>query len=63
MVYNQSDFAWAEQHAAHVSNDCKLLLQPEYSKFSVVTPLIIEYVKANPQWQISLQTHKILEIR
>ena len=62
IIYNQSDFEWAEKHAASVSDDCKLLLQPEFSKFNIVTPLIVEYVKQNPQWQISLQTHKILQI-
>ncbi len=62
IVFNQSDFEWAEKHAANVNENCKLLLQPEYSKFSTITPLIIEYVKENPQWQISLQTHKILNI-
>lgn len=62
IVYNQSDFEWAEKNAAYVNKNCKLLLQPEYSKFNIVTPLIIDYVKENPQWQISLQTHKILNI-
>ncbi len=62
VIYHHSDFAWAEKHAAMVNADCKLLLQPEYSKFNVVTPLIVDYVKANPQWQISLQTHKFLNI-
>ena len=62
IIFNQSDFDWAEKHAALVSDDCKLLLQPEFGKFNIVTPLIVEYVKQNPQWQISLQTHKILQI-
>jgi 7-carboxy-7-deazaguanine synthase len=58
IVYNKSDFAWAEEHAAKVSSDCKLYLQPEWSKASVVTPLIIDYIKTHPQWQLSLQIHK-----
>ena len=62
VIYHHSDFTWAETHAAMVNADCKLLLQPEHSKFNVVTPLIVDYVKANPQWQISLQTHKFLNI-
>ncbi|HEY0897865.1 MAG TPA: 7-carboxy-7-deazaguanine synthase QueE, partial [Sphingobacteriaceae bacterium] len=28
----------------------------------VITPMIIDYVKENPQWEISLQTHKYLNI-
>jgi 7-carboxy-7-deazaguanine synthase len=62
IIYNKSDFAWAEKHAASVKNDCRLLLQPEYSRFSEIVPLIIDYVKEHPQWQISLQTHKIINV-
>jgi len=62
IVFNKSDFAWAEEHAKRVSENCKLYLQPEWSKASIVTPLIIEYVKQNPKWEISLQTHKYLNI-
>lgn len=62
IVFNKSDFQWAEDHAAKVSPNCKLYLQPEWSKAAEVTPLIIEYVKENPKWNISLQTHKYLNI-
>ena len=62
IVFNKSDFAWAEEHAKLVSADCKLYLQPEWSKSAITTPLIIEYVKQNPKWEISLQTHKYLNI-
>jgi organic radical activating enzyme len=62
IVFNKSDFAWAEEHAKMVSADCKLYLQPEWSKSKEMTPLIVEYVMNNPQWEISLQTHKYLNI-
>lgn len=62
IVFNKSDFAWAEEHAAQVGPDCKLYLQPEWSKAAEMTPLIIDYVKNNPKWEISLQTHKYLNI-
>ncbi|WP_207420815.1 7-carboxy-7-deazaguanine synthase QueE [Desertivirga brevis] len=62
IVFNKSDFAWAEQHAALVGTDCKLYLQPEWSKSKEITPLIINYVMENPKWEISLQTHKYLNI-
>lgn len=62
VIYNKSDFAWAEQYAAKVGPSCKLYLQPEWSRAQEMTPLIIEYVKANPQWQISLQIHKYLNV-
>ncbi len=62
VVYNKSDFKWAEQNAKQVKADCKLFLQPEYGKFNKVMPLIIEYVKQYPQWQISLQSHKVMNV-
>ncbi len=62
IVFNKSDFAWAEQHADTVSTGCKLYLQPEWSKAEQMMPLIVEYVKENPKWEISLQTHKFLNI-
>lgn len=62
VVYNSSDFRWAEQHAAHTSTGCKLYLQPEWSKLAQMTPLIVEYIKNNPQWQLSLQIHKFINV-
>lgn len=62
VVYHKSDFKWGEQHAAQVGPDCILYLQPEWSKREEMTPLIIDYIQQNPKWQLSLQTHKYLNI-
>ena len=62
VVYNKSDLRWAEENAAQVSADCKLYLQPEWSKANTITPYIIDYIKQNPRWQLSLQVHKYLNI-
>jgi 7-carboxy-7-deazaguanine synthase len=62
VVYHKSDFEWAEQYARQVSPTCKLYLQPEWDKREQVTPMIIEYIQQHPQWQLSLQTHKYLNI-
>ena len=62
VVFNRSDFAWAEQWAAQVSEECKLYLQPEWSRADQVTPLIIDYIKANPRWELSLQIHKYIHV-
>lgn len=62
VVFNASDFQWAEQYAARVPAECRLYLQPEWDKAEKNTPLIIEYIKAHPQWQLSLQTHKYTNI-
>ena len=62
VIFNQSDFAWAEKYAAAVNPACKLFLQPEWDKAAQVTPLIIEYIKANPGWELSLQIHKYINV-
>jgi organic radical activating enzyme len=62
IVYNKSDFDFAEKYAALVSSDCELFLQPEWEKKEKMTPLIIDYIKGNPKWKMSLQTHKYLNI-
>ena len=62
VVFNQSDLAWAEKYAALVSPACKLYLQPEWEKATIVTPLIIDYIKQHPQWELSLQIHKYINV-
>jgi len=62
IIYNQSDFEWAESHAEKVNKNCHLFLQAEWSKRKSISPKIIEYIKNNPKWQISIQTHNYLEI-
>ena len=62
VVFNQSDFKWAEHFAALVNPNCKLYLQPEWDKAAIVTPMIIEYIKQHPKWRISLQIHKYLDV-
>lgn len=62
VIFNKSDFEWAEQYAALVHPSCKLYLQPEWDKASVVTPMIIEYIKQHPQWELSLQLHKYIQV-
>jgi organic radical activating enzyme len=62
IVYNRHDFEWANEHAAKVSENCVLYLQPEWSKREEMMPLIVDYVMKNPRWNISIQTHKYMNI-
>ncbi|MGZ5283358.1 MAG: 7-carboxy-7-deazaguanine synthase QueE, partial [Bacteroidia bacterium] len=62
IVFNEHDFRWAEEEAAEVNPDCVLLLQPEWGRQEKMLPRIIEYVKQNPKWRVSLQTHKFMQI-
>lgn len=62
VIFNKHDFEWAETYAAQVNTDCKLYLQPEWNKAAEMTPLIIDYIKAHPQWELSLQVHKYINV-
>jgi len=62
IIFNESDIKWAEECAQKVSEDCKLYLQPEWSKHNENTPFIVDYIKEHPQWRISIQSHKFMKI-
>jgi len=62
VVYHKSDLGWAEKHAVEMRPASLLYLQPEWSKEKKVTPLIVDYIKKNPKWKLSLQTHKYAQI-
>jgi len=62
VVYNKSDFKWAEENAMYVSPGCQLYLQPEWGKVETITPFIIDYIKTHPEWQLSLQIHKYIGV-
>ena len=62
IIYNKDDFRFAEEQAAKVNKDCKLFMQPEWSKRDKMIPEIVDYVMKHPKWVVSLQTHKYLNI-
>ncbi|MFT6323107.1 MAG: organic radical activating enzyme [Halieaceae bacterium] len=62
IVLNKSDLIWAETFLPKLSSTCDLFMQPEWSKKEKASELIIEYLKKNPEWRVSLQTHKYLDI-
>jgi organic radical activating enzyme len=62
VIYNKHDFAWAEEYASQVPSYCRLYLQPEWSRANEVTPLLIEYIKEHPQWELSMQLHKYINV-
>ncbi len=62
IISDESDFEWAEKYADLVSKDCYLFLQPEWSKRLALTPVIVEYIKLNTKWRISVQAHKFMKI-
>ena len=62
IVNNKHDFVWAEEQREGLSDDCKLYLQAEWSKREKIIPMIIDFVKENKDWTISLQSHKYMNI-
>ena len=62
IIYNQNDFLFAEEMSALTQPECIRYLQPEWSRKEKMIPKMVEYVLAHPQWKISLQMHKYLNI-
>jgi 7-carboxy-7-deazaguanine synthase len=62
IIHQETDLRWAELNAEKIGHGCHLYLQPEWSKYNLILPVIVSYVKENPQWEISLQTHKFMNI-
>ena len=62
IVYNKSDFNFAELQSKKVRKECKLFLQPEWGVRKKINPIMVDFILKNPKWKISLQTHKYLNI-
>jgi organic radical activating enzyme len=62
IIETEEDFKWAEENAKQVNDDCVLYLQPEWSKAEENMEMLTNYVMENPQWRISLQAHKFMNI-
>ena len=62
VVFHPSDLVFAQEHATLVGPGCELRLQPEWSKAAARIPELIDFIKNNPNWKISLQTHKFMDI-
>ncbi|MCZ2393994.1 MAG: 7-carboxy-7-deazaguanine synthase QueE [Chitinophagales bacterium] len=62
VIFHHSDFLWAEKNAKMTNSSCVLLLQSEWSKKNKFYTSLIDYIKTHPQWSLSVQTHKYLDI-
>ena len=62
IIETEEDLRWAEECAAKVGENCMLFMQPEGSRSEQMPPTIVGYVKAHPQWNISIQIHKFMHI-
>ncbi|MDP4266215.1 MAG: 7-carboxy-7-deazaguanine synthase QueE [Bacteroidota bacterium] len=62
IIQDESDFEWAENNRQKLKKECHLYLQPEWSVYNKIIDIIIEYIKLNPCWRLSLQVHRFLKI-
>jgi 7-carboxy-7-deazaguanine synthase len=62
IIAHTSDFFWAEKYRKMAGPECRLYLQPEWSRYEEIIPEIVKYVKKNSFWNISLQVHKFMHI-
>lgn len=63
VIFNSSDLTWALEHEKKITNkNCQLYIQPEWSKMKKNMPMILDFLKENPNWRLSLQTHKFINI-
>jgi organic radical activating enzyme len=62
VIFHKSDIAWAQEYVPKISENAALYVQPEWSKQAEMNPILVEFVKSNPDWKISIQTHKFLQI-
>lgn len=62
VIYHLSDLDWAKEHAEKIKGNCELFVQPEWSKMDELMPEILAFIKQNPRWNLSLQTHKFIDI-
>jgi len=60
--FNESDFDFALSFESEVSSDCKLYIQPEWSRRDRMAQSISEFIKSHPRWMVSVQSHKYLNI-
>ncbi|MFI3317977.1 MAG: 7-carboxy-7-deazaguanine synthase QueE [Rikenellaceae bacterium] len=62
IIGREEDLRWAEMCAQKVAPECRLYLQAEWSTAAKITPIIVDYVKSNQRWRISIQSHKYMQI-
>jgi len=61
IVHNRHDLQWAQEQAARCPAGGLRYLQPDWYRPEAVE-WIVEFVKKHPEWRMSLQTHKFMNI-
>ncbi len=63
VITSPEDFSWAEENRKYVNEGCKLYLQPEWGAREEILSRIHNYLLSNPEWRLSVQLHKYLNIK
>jgi organic radical activating enzyme len=62
IIESPDDFIFAEEYKEKVKSECRLFLQPEWSRFEIIIKEIVSYVTKHPYWRVSIQAHKYMHI-
>lgn len=62
VISHKNDLRWAKEFEDKMTLKCKLYIQPEWDNRQEMTNLCIDFIKENPNWSLSLQTHKYIDI-
>ena len=63
VIDHKEDFKFAEECRKKVGLDCLLYLQPQWNRRKKTLPYILDYIKDNSHWSLSLQMHKMINIK
>lgn len=62
IVYNKHDLEWGQTHAERLQQGALRYFQPEWDERDSSIPMILNHIRENTQWRISLQTHKYIGV-
>lgn len=62
IIAHKNDLRWSKEMEEKMSKESSLYIQPEWEVRKEMEPLCIDFIKENPRWRLSLQTHKYLGI-
>lgn len=62
IINHVSDIPWSQEHANQMPSQTMFYMQPEWEKRDVMQGHILDYIRRNTQWRISVQTHKYLGV-
>ncbi len=62
VIHAQSDLKWAEDQLNQCPEGIPAFLQPDFYRLNEALTWIVEYIQAHPNWRLSLQWHRYLNL-